>query len=75
MVLTIRAPEDLRRALTVRAQAEGKTVSELAREILEASLAEQPIGARAGHLKGRLTATPEHDDSWRLQLRQRNWRS
>jgi len=73
-VLTLRTPENLRRALAVRAQAEGKAISELVREILEKALAEPAMQTRVGHLRGRLEPTAETDDSWRRQLRDRNWR-
>ncbi len=72
--LTVRTDEALRRALRRRARALGKTTSALVREILEEALSEQSIGARAGHLKGRLDLPPD-EDPWRQQLRERNWRS
>ena len=73
--LTVRADEALRDALAERARSQGKTVSQLVREILEAALAERPLGARAGHLKGRLVLREQASEPWREGLRQRNWRS
>ncbi len=74
--LAIRIDESLREALEKSAEAEGKTVSQVAREILLRGLAERPVRARTGHIKGGLRlprrATTE---AWRKALRQRNWRS
>jgi plasmid stability protein len=71
--LTVRTDETLRRALRRRAQAVGKTISALVREILEEALTEHSIAARAGHLKGRLDLPRGDDeDAWRRQLRERN---
>lgn len=65
----------MREALEERARAQGKSVSQLVREILEAALAERPIEARAGHLKGRLMLREQTAEPWRESLRRRNWRS
>jgi len=73
--LTVRTDENLRRALRRRAEARGKTISALVREILEEAVTEQPIAARAGHLKGTLELPHGDEDPWRRQLRERNWRS
>ena len=73
--ITIRADESLREALAKRAAVSGKTVSELVREILEEALADRPVRARAGHLKGRLRLPRKSSESWRQRLRQHNWRS
>lgn len=73
--LTVRTDEELRDALERRARSEGKTLSSLVREILEEALAERPLVARAGHLKGCLELPQDTDDPWRRQLRDRNWRS
>ena len=72
--LTIRTDPTLRKALQERALAQGKTVSQLVREILEAALVEQPLAARTGHLQGRLELPAQSDDPWRQQMRERNWR-
>ena len=72
--LTIRTDEALRRALQRRAQALGKTISALVREILEEALSEQSVAARAGHLKGRLDLPRDDGDPWRQEIRERNWR-
>jgi plasmid stability protein len=73
--ITLRTDEALREALRQRAKAQGKSVSEVIREILENALAERPLAARAGHLKGKLQLPSSLDDPWRQQLRERNWRS
>ena len=73
--ITIRADESLREALDRRAAMSGKTVSQVVREILEDALADRPLKARAGHLKGRLTLPRKTAEPWRAQLRRRNWRS
>jgi len=72
--LTIRTDPALRKALQERALAQGKTVSQVVREILEAALVEQPLAARTGHLQGRLELPTQSDDPWRKQIRERNWR-
>ncbi|MBW8878825.1 MAG: ribbon-helix-helix protein, CopG family [Acidobacteria bacterium] len=72
--LTIRADEKLRAALRKRAAIQGKTVSELAREILNEALEERPMSSRTGHLRGQLDLPSDTSDPWRKQLRERNWR-
>jgi plasmid stability protein len=72
--LTIRTDSTLRKALQERAFAQGKTVSQVVREILEAALVEQPLAARTGHLQGQLELPAQSDDPWRKQMRERNWR-
>ena len=73
--LTIRTDESLRNALARRAEAQGKTVSEIVREILEEALVERPLSAKTGHLRGGLKLPRKHSDRWRQQIRDRNWRS
>ncbi len=72
--LTIRTDQALRQALAQRARAQGKTVSEVAREILAAALEEHPLERRTGHLRGRLGLRPKQTDAWRKSLRKSNWR-
>jgi hypothetical protein len=72
--LTVRTDEALLDALERRAEIQGKTVSEVVREILSQALTERPIAARTGHLKGRLNL-PVPKDQWRRKLKERNWRS
>lgn len=72
--LTIRADEKLRTALRKRAETQGKTVSELAREILNEAMEERPMSLRTGHLRGQLELPSDTSDPWRKQLRERNWR-
>ncbi|MCP4662462.1 MAG: ribbon-helix-helix protein, CopG family, partial [bacterium] len=56
--LTIPADESLERALRERAEAQGKTIPEIARQILSQVLLEPPLGRRTGHLKGKLELPP-----------------
>lgn len=72
--LSIRTDEALREALVKKAAGCGKTLSEVAREILENALRERPVAARAGHLKGRLKLASRPESAWRRELRERNWR-
>jgi plasmid stability protein len=72
--LTIRTDEALREALAKRASAQGKTVSEVAREILRSALEERALEERTSHLKGRLRLGQKQTEAWRQSLRQRNWR-
>lgn len=72
--LTIRTDEALRQALDERASAQGKTVSEVAREILRNALEERPLEERTSHLKGRLRLGKKQTEAWRRSLRERNWR-
>jgi plasmid stability protein len=72
--LTIRTDESLRKALAKRASAQGKTVSEVVRDILRSALEERPLEQRTSHLKGRLRLGDEQTEAWRRSLRQRNWR-
>ena len=73
--LTLRTDESLRKALARRAEAQGKTVSEIVREILEEALVERPLSAKIGHLRGGLKLPRKYSDRWRQQIRDRNWRS
>lgn len=54
--------------------AQGKSLSETVREILEAVIAPQPLERSAGHLRGRLELPRKERDPWRQELRERNWR-
>jgi plasmid stability protein len=72
--LTIRADERLRAALKQRARAQGKTLSALARDILEAAVQERPLGLKTAHLKGRVRLRRRQTDAWRKVLAERNWR-
>lgn len=77
ITLTVRTDESLRRRLEERAQAEGRTVSELVRDILREALEEgdRPLETRIGHLRGRLELRRSESEAWRNALRERNWRS
>jgi plasmid stability protein len=72
--LTIRADERLRAALAQRARVQGKTLSAVAREILEAAVQERLLGQRTAHLKGRVRLRRKQTDAWRKALADRNWR-
>jgi hypothetical protein len=71
--LTVRLDEKQERALVRRAKAQGKTKSELVREMIDAGLEDRPLRNRIAHLKGRLDlAAPDSD--WKRRIRERNWR-
>jgi plasmid stability protein len=72
--LTIRADERLRAALEQRARAQGKTLSAVARDILEAAVRERPLGLKTAQLKGRVRLRRAQTDAWRKVLAERNWR-
>ncbi len=73
--LTIRADDKLRAALRKRAAVQGKSVSEVAREILSEALEERPLAARTGHLRGKLDLAQDGSpDVWQSEIRERNWR-
>lgn len=73
--LTRRTGKALRKALEARAHAQGQTLSETARDILQRSLDDaEPLGRRTGHLRGRLQLAPDAGEPWRAALRKRNWR-
>lgn len=73
--LTIQADDTLDAALRRRAEEQGKTVSNLVREILEAALTTPTLEERVGHLRGTLDTRASDDDPWRRSIRERNWRS
>jgi plasmid stability protein len=72
--LTIRTDEKLREALRKRAAIQGKSVSEVAREILSEAVEERPLTERTGHLRGQLHLGADTSDPWRRRLKNRNWR-
>ena len=72
--LTIRADERLRTALEQRARRQGKSLSVVAREILEAAFQDRPLGLKTAHLKGRVRLRRTQADAWRKALADRNWR-
>jgi len=75
VTLSIQADEELQAALQERAALQGKTVSDLAREILHEAIAQRPLGERVGHLRGRLELPSVASDPCRSKLKERNWRS
>jgi plasmid stability protein len=74
MTITIRTDEALRDALERRAAAEGRSLSDVARDILRDGLVERPFGDRVGHLRGRLQLRRGAEEPWRSALRSHNWR-
>jgi hypothetical protein len=72
--VTIRVDDELRRALEARARAQGQSLSAMVREALAGMVAERPLGARVGHLRGRLRIVDPRPEAWRARLRERNWR-
>jgi len=75
LTLTIPTDEKLHEALQERAAKQGKTVPELAREILSEAVAERSLAERVGHLRGQLRLTEDASDPWRAHLRESNFRS
>jgi plasmid stability protein len=75
MTLTIQADGKLLEALEKRAAVQGKSVSEVAREILSEAVEEKPLADRTGHLRGQLKLSPDTTDPWRQRLKERNWRT
>ena len=71
--LTIRLDTTQDRALTERAEATGKTRSQLVRELIARGLEDQPLGRKIGHLRGRLTVPPP-TGGWKRRIKERNWR-
>lgn len=75
--LTIRLGAAQRKALRARAAAEGKTESDVVRELIDVQLrAQGTLGERAGKYLGRLDFPPATLDSdpWRAKLRKANVR-
>jgi len=75
LTLTIPTDEKLQEALQERATMQGKTVPELAREILSEAVAERSLAERVGHLRGKLHLQEDTSDPWRAHLRENNFRS
>ena len=48
--LTVRTDEKMRQLLERRAKAQGLTVSELVRRVLDEAISEHPLSQRVGHL-------------------------
>lgn len=71
--ITIRLPQEQERALRKRAQALGRTKSDLVRELIGRGLQEESMEATIGHLEGRLDL-PAPREGWRKQIKDRNWR-
>jgi hypothetical protein len=75
--LTIRLSTAQRRLLKRRAAAEKRSESALVRELIEREMRSGFDFQRVRHLVGSVASSPKHrkkEDSWRKQIRQRNWR-
>jgi len=74
--LTIRLPRKQREALRRRAAAEKRSESALVREMIDREMQREFNFDRVRHLVGRIASRPKHwaRDSWRIHIRQRNWR-
>ena len=72
--LTVRLDARQAKALATAARETGRPVSDIVREALDAALAPETIGARAGHVRGRLRL-PARSVGWRAALRARNVRT
>jgi len=72
--LTIPTDKKLREGLERRAASQGKTVPEVAREILAEAVEERLLGERIGHLRGQLDLSAATSDPRRRQIKERNWR-
>lgn len=72
--LTVRTHEKLDQALRTLALAQGVSLSEFVRRILEDAVDELSLADRAGHLAGLLQMDGDND-SWRAEIRERNWRT
>lgn len=73
--ITVRLDARLRDQLRLKASLLGKSDSEFVREILEREVQDKPLGSRVGHLAGSLSLGKPEEESWRKQIRARNWRS
>ena len=75
--LTIRLPLAQRRALQRRAAAAKQSESALVRELIEREMQRGFDFERVRHLAGSVASNPKKPakDSWRKQIRDRNWRS
>ena len=71
--VTVRLDRAQDEALTARARAQGKTRSQLIRELIDRGLEERPLGRRIGHLKGALDVSAPRT-GWQRRIRERNWR-
>ena len=73
--LTIRTDPALREALEKKAAEQGNSLSQCVRDILESTLIKRPLKERISKLKGSLSLSKKSTDSWRREIRKRNWRS
>jgi len=71
--VTVRLGRAQDAALSARARAQGKTRSQLIRELIDRGLEERPLGRRIGHLKGSLDVQVPKS-GWQRRIKERNWR-
>ena len=72
--LTFRLPTNLRAKLRQRAKLQGKSESELMRELVHRELQNRTMGERIGHLKGTLSLKGAKMDEWQKSIKENNWR-
>ena len=72
--LTIRLDKKHRDALKKRADAERKSESEVARDLLAAGLEESPVWEDIGDLLGSIKLPKESTDPLKKRIRKNNWR-
>jgi len=71
--LTISTDQALQDALSRRAQVERKSMSDVAREILESVLGDRPLTASFGKVRSDILFGASAD-AWQRAIRKRNWR-
>jgi hypothetical protein len=72
--ITFRIPEGLRAGLRQRAKIQGKSESELMRELVHREIQPRTMGERIGHLKGTLSFKTAKMDDWQKSIKENNWR-
>lgn len=73
--LTVRLDERRARRVADAARRLGKSASDIVREALDAALTDRTIAERSSHIEGRLRLDRHRSESWRDDLRERNWRT
>ena len=66
--ITVRLDERQRQALAQATRRLGKSASAIVREALDHALAEETVGARAGHVKGGIRLRQRTRVDWRSDL-------
>jgi len=72
--LTFRLPAGLRAKLRQKAKLQGKSESELMRELVHRELQPRTMGERIGHLKGTLSFKGAKMDERQKSIKENNWR-